>query len=76
MTYGVAVITAAGLFTLLSSAGTLFGGAASKLPTVYVALALTGVAYLVIALTVLVRASRRSPAGPPGRDRPSPGCSR
>ena len=26
MTYGVAVITAAGLFTLLSSAGTLFGG--------------------------------------------------
>jgi dTMP kinase len=55
MTYGVAVITAAGLFTLLSSAGTLFGGAASKLPTVYVALALSGLAYLVIALTVAFR---------------------
>ncbi len=26
MTYGVAVITASGLFTLLSSAGTLLGG--------------------------------------------------
>ena len=55
MTYGVAVITASGLFTLLSSAGSLFGGAASKLPAVYVALALSGLAYLVIALTVWFR---------------------
>jgi dTMP kinase len=52
MTYGVAVITAAGLFTLLSSAGSFLGGAASRLPTVYIALALSGFAYLVIAVTV------------------------
>ncbi|GAA1251704.1 dTMP kinase [Pseudonocardia aurantiaca] len=55
MTYGVAVITASGLFTVLSSLGGFFGGAGSALPTVFVALVLSGVAYLVIALTVLFR---------------------
>ena len=55
MTYGVAVITASGLFTVVSSLGGLFGGAGSALPTVFVALVLSGVAYLVIALTVLFR---------------------
>ncbi|MGH3586840.1 MAG: bifunctional MFS transporter/dTMP kinase, partial [Pseudonocardia sp.] len=55
MTYGVAVITASGLFTLLSSVGGVVGGAGSALPSVYVALILSGVAYLVIALTVLLR---------------------
>lgn len=52
MTYGVAVITASGLFALLSRAGETFGG--SALSTVYIALVLSGVAYLVIALTVLL----------------------
>jgi dTMP kinase len=55
MTYGVAVITASGLFTLLSSAGSIFGGEGSELSTVFVALILSGVAYLVIALTVWFR---------------------
>ncbi|NMH76939.1 MFS transporter [Pseudonocardia xinjiangensis] len=53
MTYGVAVITGAGLFTLLSSAGSFFGG--SALSMVFVALVLSGIAYLVIALTVWFR---------------------
>ncbi|MEN3268371.1 MAG: dTMP kinase [Pseudonocardia sp.] len=53
MTYGVAVITASGLFTLLSSAGSFFGG--SALSMVFVALVLSGVAYLIIALTVWFR---------------------
>jgi dTMP kinase len=55
MTYGVAVVTASGLFTVLSSIGGVVGGAGSALPTVFVALVLSGVAYLVIALTVLFR---------------------
>lgn len=55
MTYGVAVITASGLFTVLSSAGRLFGGEGSSLFTVHVALASSGLAYLLIALTVLFR---------------------
>ncbi|TQM15914.1 bifunctional MFS transporter/dTMP kinase [Pseudonocardia kunmingensis] len=55
MTYGVAVITASGLFTVLSSVGGIVGGAGSALATVFVALVLSGVAYLVIALTVLFR---------------------
>src|SRR3954447_15958529 len=53
MTYGVAVITAAGLFTVLSSAGPFFGS--SALSMVFVALVLSGIAYLVIALTVWFR---------------------
>jgi dTMP kinase len=55
MTYGVAVITASGLFTVLSSVGGFVWGAGSALPSVFVALVLSGVAYLVIALTVLFR---------------------
>ena len=53
MTYGVSVISAAGLFALLSRAGAIVG--ASALDTVYVAVLLSGSAYLVIALTVLLR---------------------
>ena len=53
MTYGVAVITASGLFTVLSGAGSFFGG--SALSMVFGALVLSGVAYLVIALTVWFR---------------------
>ncbi|WP_214368346.1 bifunctional MFS transporter/dTMP kinase [Pseudonocardia sp. H11422] len=54
MTYGVAVITASGLFTLVSSAGPLFGNS-SPLTTVYVALIVNGSAYLLIAITVWFR---------------------
>jgi dTMP kinase len=53
MTYGVSVITAAGLFALLSRGGAILG--ASALDTVYVAVLLSGAAYLVIALTVILR---------------------
>ncbi|MEJ3655649.1 MFS transporter [Actinomycetes bacterium KLBMP 9759] len=68
MTYGVAVITASGLFTVLSSTERVFGW--SKADTVFLALLLSGLAYLVIALTVLFRipeisgksASRRATA--------------
>ena len=56
MTYGVAVITASGLFTLLSGAGVFLGGGRSaELSTVFVALVLSGVAYLLTALTVWFR---------------------
>ena len=71
MTYGVAVITASGLFTVVSSVGGWLGGAGSALGTVFVALVLSGVAYLVIALTVWFRipeisgrATERREAGP------------
>src|ERR1700754_2237011 len=53
MTYGVSVITASGLFALLSRGGAIVG--ASALDTVYVAVLLSGAAYLVTALTVLLR---------------------
>jgi dTMP kinase len=53
MTYGVSVITASGLFALLSRGGAILG--ASALDTVYVAVLLSGAAYLVIALTVALR---------------------
>lgn len=52
MTYGVSVISASGLFALLSRGGAIVG--ASALDTVYVAVLLSGAAYLVIAVTVLV----------------------
>ncbi|WP_240157586.1 bifunctional MFS transporter/dTMP kinase [Pseudonocardia broussonetiae] len=52
VTYGVAVLAASGLFTALSSAGAAFGGDAGETATLHVALALTGVAYLVMAVTV------------------------
>jgi dTMP kinase len=55
MTYGVAVITAAGLFAVVSRVGAFLGGAGSAMPTVFVALVMSGVAYLVIALTVWFR---------------------
>ena len=69
MTYGVSVITASGLFALLSRGGAILG--ASALDTVYVAVLLSGSAYLVIALTVLIaipeisgRATQRRAAAP------------
>lgn len=52
VTYGVAVLLAAGLFTALSSVGSMLGGDAGESATLYVALAVTGGAYLVMAVTV------------------------
>ena len=73
MTYGVSVITASGLFTLLSGVGAIPGGAPA-ISTVYVALVLYGLAYLVIALTVWFRI--REISGRAGSAaRPRPGCS-
>ncbi|MCW0215082.1 MAG: thymidylate kinase [Pseudonocardia sp.] len=51
MTYGVAVLVASGLFTVISSSGSFFPGS-SPITTVYVALVLNGVAYLLTAFTV------------------------
>jgi dTMP kinase len=71
MTYGVAVITAASLFAVITRVGGVVGGSGSALPTVFVALVMSGVAYLVIALTVWFRipeisgrATERRTAGP------------
>lgn len=53
MTYGVAVITASGLFTLLSSVGKLVeNGPAAELLTVHIALVINGCGYLLTAGTV------------------------
>jgi dTMP kinase len=52
VTYGVAVLLASGLFTALSSVGSMLGGDAGETATLYVALAVTGLAYLVMAVTV------------------------
>lgn len=73
MTYGVAVITAAGLFTVISSAGSLFDSS-SPLTTVYVALVINGFGYLLTATTVWFRikeisgrtAQRQEGGTPPG----------
>ncbi len=71
MTYGVGVITAASLFAVITRVGGVVGGTGSALPTVFVALVMSGVAYLVIALTVGFRipeisgrATERRAAGP------------
>ncbi|MFC5995953.1 bifunctional MFS transporter/dTMP kinase [Pseudonocardia hispaniensis] len=62
MTYGVAVITASGLFTVISSAGSLINHT-SPLITVYVALIINGSAYLLIAVTVWFRIKEISGRG-------------
>jgi dTMP kinase len=55
MTYGVAVITASGLFTVISSAGAFIPAETSEISTAYVALVLNGFAYLLTATTVWFR---------------------
>jgi dTMP kinase len=55
MTYGVAVITASGLFTVISSTGALLPGETTQVSTAYVALVLNGLAYLLTATTVWFR---------------------
>ena len=52
VTYGVAVLAAAGLFTALSRIGSLVDGESGETAVLHVALGITGVAYLVMALTV------------------------
>lgn len=52
VTYGVAVLLASGLFAVLSRTGSMLGGDAGETTTLYVALAITGLAYLVMAITV------------------------
>src|SRR5581483_9185467 len=73
MTYGVAVITASGLFTAVSSVGSFFGAHPSPTTTVYIALMINGAGYLLTSLTVWFRIpeiSGRSPSqqreNPPG----------
>jgi dTMP kinase len=55
MTYGVAVITASGLFTVISGLGDLLPGSTPEISTAYVALFLNGLAYLLTATTVWFR---------------------
>ncbi|HLU58828.1 MAG TPA: dTMP kinase [Pseudonocardia sp.] len=67
MTYGVAVITAGSLFAVINRVGGVVGGSASALSTVFVALVMSGVAYLVIALTVWFRIPEISGRAAQGR---------
>ncbi len=52
VTYGVAVLLASGLFSVLSRVGAMVGGADGETAVLYIALTITGGAYLVMALTV------------------------
>jgi dTMP kinase len=71
MTYGVAVLTASGLFTVISGLGAFLPGETPAISTAYVALVLNGLAYLLTATTVWFRipeisgrAERRREAAP------------
>ena len=71
MTYGVAVITASGLFTVISGLGGFLPGSTPEISTAYVALVLNGLAYLLTATTVWFgireisgRAAQRREAAP------------
>lgn len=68
MTYGVAVITAAGLFTAVSGVGNFLGLHPSPTTTVYIALMINGTGYLLTALTVWFRIPEISGRSP-GRTR-------
>jgi dTMP kinase len=64
MTYGVAVLTASGLFTAVSTVGNLLGTRPGPTTTVYIALMINGAGYLLTALTVwfkIPEISGRSP---------------
>jgi dTMP kinase len=64
MTYGVAVLTASGLFTAVAGVGKLIGNTPSPTQTVYIALMINGAGYLLTALTVgfgIPEISGRSP---------------
>ena len=64
MTYGVAVITASGLFTLISSLGGFLPGSTPEISTAYVALVLNGAGLPGHRHSRSGSASARSPAGP------------
>jgi dTMP kinase len=68
MTYGVAVITASGLFTAVSTIGRLVGNEPSPTTTVYIALMINGAGYLLTAATVGLRIPEISGRSP-GRTR-------
>jgi dTMP kinase len=68
MTYGVAVITASGLFTAVSTGGRLLGSEPSPTTTVYIALMINGAGYLLTSLTVGLRIPEISGRSP-GRTR-------
>lgn len=55
MTYGVSVVLASGLFSVLSAASPVLGLPGDATGPVYVALLLNGLAYLVIAIVVATR---------------------
>ncbi|APU12380.1 MULTISPECIES: bifunctional MFS transporter/dTMP kinase [Actinoalloteichus] len=55
MTYGVSVITATGVFTLLSSVGTLFNLSLNSTTTVYTAMFINSLAFLTSAIVVATR---------------------
>jgi dTMP kinase len=70
MTYGVAVVTAAGLFSLLSRVDELVGATfrMDALSTAHIALVINGVAYLTCAIVVWTRIPEIS--GRPGQEGP------
>ena len=68
MTYGVAVLTASGLFTAVSTVGSFLGDRPSPTTTVYIALMINGAGYLLTALTVWFRIPEISGRSP-GRSR-------
>jgi dTMP kinase len=68
MTYGVAVLTASGLFTAVSWIGRLVGETPSATTTVYIALMINGSGYLLTAATVGLRIPEISGRSP-GRTR-------
>jgi dTMP kinase len=68
MTYGVAVLTASGLFTVVSTVGSFLGDRPSPTTTVYIALMINGAGYLLTALTVWFRIPEISGRSP-GRTR-------
>jgi dTMP kinase len=73
MTYGVSVVTASGLFALVSGAGSWLGGSGSGLPAVMFVLLLSGLAYLVLAVTVWFRIPQISGRREGGAREKSPG---
>jgi len=68
MTYGVAVITASGLFTVISGLGSFLPGSTPEISTAYVALVLNGLAYLLTATTVWFRIREISGRAPQRRE--------
>lgn len=73
MTYGVAVLTASGLFTAVAGVGKLIGNTPSPTQTVYIALMINGAGYLLTALTVGLRIPEISGRSPGRTHQPGTG---